>query len=437
MLYLIIAALAASLLFALFRLHGHRQAIRSLHRALVGRKPLIREDGVPAAAPDDWGRLFSATNAIIAEVRQLQLASSGQLSQLETTLGSLQEAVLLVDAENSILLANHALQAIFPRAKDILHQRLEVVLHSVGFLTYVEAVRAGRAEPQHELEFVEGSSSVWLEVTGSRVPPLSGEGGSWALFVLHDITKQKRLEAIRKDFVANVSHELRTPLSIIKGYVETLVDGHREMPIDDRNRFLHTIQRHTERLNSLLEDLLTLSRLESVNPGLHRESTGLADLLTTVIDDARGRAAAGDQQLSFTIDPAIGAVLLDPLKITQVCENLIDNALKYTPRGSHIEVTARCLNDEAEVCVRDDGPGIPAADLPHLFERFYRVDKGRSRDKGGTGLGLSIVKHIVQLHGGRVWAESELGKGTAFTFSLPLHPAQEKERKVEGLNSGS
>ena len=138
-----------------------------------------------------------------------------------------------------------------------------------------------------------------------------------------------------------------------------------------------------------------------------------------MVDDIRGRSIASEHVLSLTVDPAIGPVLIDPLKISQVCENLLDNALKYTPRGSSIDVTARLVAGEIAVCVRDNGPGIPEADLPHIFERFYRVDKGRSRDKGGTGLGLSIVKHIVQLHGGRVWVESELGKGTAFHFTLP------------------
>ena len=237
--------------------------------------------------------------------------------------------------------------------------------------------------------------------------------------MLHDITKQKMLESVRKDFVANVSHELRTPLSIIKGYIETLVDGHQTMPLGDRDRFLRTIHRHTDRLNSLLEDLLTLSRLESRSPGLRRDPTPLADLLTSAMDDMRARSTAGEHVLSLTVDPAVGLVPVDSIKIIQVCENLLDNALKYTPDGSRIDVSARPLGSEVEVCVRDNGPGIPEADIPHIFERFYRVDKGRSRDKGGTGLGLSIVKHIVQLHGGRVWVESELGKGTAFYFTLP------------------
>ena len=417
MFYLIVAALGVGLVLAFVRLREHRQSVRALFQAVQDRRALHRENDT--GEKNDWDRLRTATNGLIADFARLNRIRSDQLAQLEATLGSLQEAVLIVDADNRVLLANKALQAIFPAAQNILNQRLEVILHSVAFLRYVEAVRSGQAEPRHEIEFIEDDRAVWLEVTGSLVTPLNDLRGTWALFVLHDITKQKNLEGIRKDFVANVSHELRTPLSIIKGYIETLVDNHHAMPLEDRDHFLRTIQKHTDRLNSLLEDLLTLSRLESINPSLRRESTPLAELLASLIDDIRGRSAARDHILSFAIDPAIGAVLVDPLKITQVCENLLDNALKYCPQGSRIEVNARLGDDEVEVCVRDNGPGIPEVDLPHIFERFYRVDKGRSREKGGTGLGLSIVKHIVQLHGGRVWAESEPSKGTAFYFTLP------------------
>jgi two-component system phosphate regulon sensor histidine kinase PhoR len=240
--------------------------------------------------------------------------------------------------------------------------------------------------------------------------------------VLHDITRQKRLEGVRKDFVANVSHELRTPLSVIKGYVETLVDGHDSMPLADRDRFLKTIQRHTERLNSLLEDLLALSRLESAQPGLARERVDLGQLFAVALEDFRSRPAAEGHRFSLAIDPNTPPVLVDPLKLGQVLDNLVSNALKYTPRGSRIDLSARMAStDTVELAVGDNGPGIPPEDLPHIFERFYRVDKGRSREKGGTGLGLSIVKHIVQLHGGKVWAESRLGAGTTFFIVLPLH----------------
>lgn len=420
---LIAAILGLLLLVALKKLWDHRRAATSLHQAILDRQPFLQEE-ISGASGQSWNLVCQGVNQLIGEVSHLQAVRTGQLAQLQATLGSLQEAVLIVDRDNYILLANRALQSIFPHARDILNHRLERVLHSSAFLNYVDAVRRNTAAPQQEVEFASEGQVVWLEVTGATIPALSGPKGPWALFVLHDITKLKKLEMVRKEFVANVSHELRTPLSVIKGYVETLVDGHQEMALSDRDKFLRTIQRHTERLNSLLEDLLTLSRLESINPGLHRETVDVGNLIAGIIDDYRARPAAAGHALSFSVDPAIGSVLVDPLKICQAFENLIDNALKYTPKGSHIRVGAQLRQNEIEFSVSDNGPGIPGVDLPHIFERFYRVDKGRSREKGGTGLGLSIVKHIIQLHGGRVRVESELGQGTTFFLSIPLRAAE-------------
>jgi two-component system phosphate regulon sensor histidine kinase PhoR len=411
--------LAAALGWALLRLRAQGRTARQLTQAIVRQQPLLREEhsGGPGA---DWGALREAVNDLLSEAARLRQLRASQLAQLEATLGSLREAVLVIDADNRIVLANAALEEIFPRATRILGQRLDAVLRSVDFLNYAEAVRRSAAAPQQQLEFVESGRSVWVEATGSPIPPLDGGTGAWALFVLHDITRQKKLETLRRDFVANVSHELRTPLSVIKGYVETLADGHRDIPPDDREKFLRTIQRHTERLNSLLDDLLALSRLESANPGLRPEPTDLAALLTGVLDDYRARPAAARHQLDADLASGLPTLPLDPLKISQAVENLLDNALKYTPPGSRLTLSLATRDGEAVVCLRDNGPGIPAADLPHLFERFYRVDKGRSRDKGGTGLGLSIVKHLIQLHGGRVWAESTLDHGSAFFLALPL-----------------
>jgi len=453
---LITLTLAIALVVALVRLAANRRAVHGLQQALFRRRPFLHDEISSGSSTVGWAGLATAANDLIAEVGRLQQLRTGQLAQLEATLGSLQEAVLIVDEGNRILLANRALHAIFPRATNILGRRLELVLQSVSFLNYVEAVRAAEAAPRHEIEFVEDGRSTWLEATGTVIPTLDGQAGAWTLFVLHDVSRQKKLEAVRKEFVANVSHELRTPLSVIKGYVETLVDDPEGIPAVDRERFLKTIQRHTERLNSLLEDLLVLSRLESLDPGLRLEPTRLDELLGGIIDDYRARPAAVGRTLVFTADAGVGELVIDPLKISQVVENLLDNALKYTPVGAHIALSigldrgagipgASVFPEKSDagvgasggadggagvgtapaevvVCVRDDGAGIPAVDLPHLFERFYRVDKGRSREKGGTGLGLSIVKHIVQLHGGRVWVESVVGQGTAFYFSLPLQP---------------
>ncbi len=418
--FLVVVILGAILLFLILRLRGHYHAVRALRDALNVRQSLLREN-LPGTLGPDWDELCTAGTRLIEEVNRLDQQHTGQLAQLEATLGSLQEAVLIVDSNNYVLLANKALQAIFPKARNILGERLELTLHSDEFLRLVEIVRQGRIQPRQEIEFVDASGSIWVEVTGSIISPLNGRKAPSLLFVLHDITRQKRLENVRKEFVANVSHELRTPLAVIKGYVETLVDGQDSVSPSDRDKFLKTIQRHTERLNSLLEDLLTLSRLESAQTGLTREKCDLPTWLAAVMEDLHARPTAVGHRFSLSIDTAVGTVFADPLKLGQVFENLVGNALKYTPRGSIIDMTVRIHPvDTVEICVRDNGPGIPTEDLPHIFERFYRVDKGRSREKGGTGLGLSIVKHIVQLHGGRVWAESRVGEGTAFFFTLPV-----------------
>jgi two-component system, OmpR family, phosphate regulon sensor histidine kinase PhoR len=417
---LVVVIMGAWLAFMGLRLRSHYRAVRALRDALNVRQPLLRED-LPGTLGSDWDDLCAAGTRLIENVNRLDQQHTGQLAQLEATLGSLQEAVLIVDSNNYVLLANSALHAIFPKARNILGERLELTLHSDAFLRMVDAVRAGRAQPRQEIEFIDAAGSIWVEVTGSVITSFNGKKTPSVLFVLHDITRQKRLENMRKEFVANVSHELRTPLAVIKGYVETLVDGHDTVLPADRAKFLKTIQRHTERLNSLLEDLLTLSRLESAQAGLARERCDFPAFVTATLEDLRGRPAAEGHHLGLSLAPSVGAVHVDSLKLGQVFENLVGNALKYTPRGSRVDIAVRIHpSDTLEVCVRDDGPGIPAEDLPHIFERFYRVDKGRSREKGGTGLGLSIVKHIVQLHGGRVWAESRAGEGTAFFFTLPV-----------------
>jgi len=409
--------LAVALAVAAKRLWDQRRAVRDLADAVSERRSYLSEESSSALGPE-WNRLCTSANDLARELAQLKQQRSGQVLQLEATLGSLKEAVLMVDDGDYIVLANGALQAIFPKARKIIGQRLDLVLRSSGFLSYLESVRERRAEPRREVEFVDGPDSIWVEVTGALIPPLDGGKGSWAIFVLHDITKQRKLENIRREFVANVSHELRTPLSVIKGYIETLVDAHESMAFEDRAKFLATVQRHTQRLNSLLEDLLTLSRLESENPGLRIEATDLRGLVADLAEGLKARPGAADHSLLVAIDADVGRVAVDPLKIAQVLENLIDNAFKYTPKGSTVRVSARRNGREVELCVQDNGPGIPSKDLPHIFERFYRVEKGRSRETGGTGLGLSIVKHIVQLHGGRVWVEGVPGGGAVFRFTV-------------------
>lgn len=238
------------------------------------------------------------------------------------------------------------------------------------------------------------------------------------ILVFHDLTRLKQLENTRKEFVANVSHELRTPLSMIKGYVETLIDGAKDDPAV-ATRFLQTIEKHADRLTYLIEDLLTISRLESGQVVMNLQRVELNPVVGRVLDDLESRAAEKQVTLRNAV-PADVNVRADSDRLQQVLFNLVDNAIKYGRAGGEVVVSARVDEDKlVEMSVTDNGPGIPPDATDRVFERFYRVDRARSRDQGGTGLGLSIVKHIVQSHGGEVWVKSELGKGASFFFTLP------------------
>ncbi len=408
---------AAILLLAKL-LWDSRRRQRDLRAALQNRSPYL-VDSTAGPFVGDWRETAAAANEVLAALHAAEAARRGRIDQLEATLGSLQEGVLVVDDTNSVILSNQAVSAIFPQAGPILGQRIEAVARSSTFAAFLDEVRRGVAAHRVEHEILGDSGSSWIEATGAVVRPWDGSKGNWVLCVLHEVTRQKQLEALRKEFVANVSHELRTPLSVIKGFMETLVDGHRDMAEADRDRFLRTVQRHTERLHVILEDLLTLSRLESRHPGLHLEPIDLGALIHEIAADYRQRSGASGHRIDVVVPPALPVLELDAVRIRQVFDNLLDNALKYTPAQSFITLRAEALAAGISVRIEDNGSGIPAKDLPHIFERFYRVDKGRSREKGGTGLGLSIVKHIVQLHGGRIWAESTVGKGTTIVFVLP------------------
>jgi len=410
-----------ALAFLLRLLWQQNRALDQLRQSATQRQPYLLDRGASHYLPG-WPGLVDALNRLMAENSTLQQQRTDKLTQLEATLGNLREAVLIVDEANYVHLANRALREIFPAARNLVNMRLELIVRSVDFIEYVRATRAGSPLPRQEFEIVDGENTIWIEASGAPIAAPDGRG-QWALFVIHNMTSQRKLERIRRDFVANASHELRTPLSIIKGYIETLVDGHTTMSLEDREKFLQTIQRHSNRLTAIIDDLLVLSRLESATPGLTYAAVELTPFLQSLANDYQRRPQAADYTISVTTTDDLGSIQADAEKLTQVLGNLVENALKYTPKGSHIEISARPLGpNEVECQVRDNGAGIPSADLAHIFERFYRVEKGRSRETGGTGLGLSIAKHIVQLHGGRVWAESPAGQGLTIMVRLPRTP---------------
>jgi two-component system, OmpR family, phosphate regulon sensor histidine kinase PhoR len=335
--------------------------------------------------------------------------------QQEALLNSMIEGLLLLDERGRIQLGNRAFTALFDITADIRGKTLLEVLRQHELTGLLEIVEAEKQVLGYELK-LGGLSERWIQLNAAAIFGSDGQKQG-TILVFHDLTRLKQLERTREEFVANVSHELRTPLSLIKGYVETLLDGAKDNP-EVETKFLQTIQRNSERLQLLIEDLLTISELESGRLKMNLQSVRLQPLVEKVFEDFKSQARAKKVALANQMPELEAQADVDRLQ--QVLGNLVGNAIKYGRSEGQIQITGRAVNGGAiEVCVQDDGPGIPAEALDRVFERFYRVDKARSREQGGTGLGLSIVKHIVQSHGGKVWAKSELGKGTAFFFTLP------------------
>jgi two-component system phosphate regulon sensor histidine kinase PhoR len=332
------------------------------------------------------------------------------------------EGLVLLDERGRVQLANHAFANLFELRGELAGKTILEVLRLHELAEMVERLGPDRPWTSREMK-MPGIVELWLRISAAAI--LSSEGRrQGTVLVFHNLTRLKQLERAREEFIANVSHELRTPLSHIKGYVETLLDGAKNDP-EVSTRFLETIARNTERLKLLIEDLLTISELESGRVKLNLQAVELRPVVAKVFDDFKSHAEAKSIVLANEVPDL--PVRADPGRLEQVLSNLVDNAIKYGRTGGCAKVGAQSADDgKVEVFVKDDGAGLPAESLERVFERFYRVDKARSREQGGTGLGLSIVKHIVQGHGGRVWARSEPGKGATFFFTLPANSPESK-----------
>jgi two-component system phosphate regulon sensor histidine kinase PhoR len=278
---------------------------------------------------------------------------------------------------------------------------------------------------------VSRTSDSALQIETSVVPFAgTGERGGGAVLLFRDVTQMQQVEAMRRDFVANVSHELRTPLSIFRGYLETLLDDPHQPP-DELVRILEVMDRHAERLTLLVEDILSLAQLESPSARLELTEIYLPEFLDGIARDWERRFGAKLLRASLDAPPDLPVILADEHRLQEVIYNLLDNAVKYSQPEGKIRLKAQRVGDRVRIAVADEGVGIPARDVPRVFERFYRADKARSRQVGGTGLGLSIVKHIAQLHGGTVEAASELGRGTTIAVVLPIHPEIEEAPELD------
>ena len=366
----------------------------------------------------DYGRdeIGIVANVLDSTARELglRLADSARArARTDAILSGMVEGVLLVDRGGHVVLVNPALRAMFGWSGGTDGQHYLEVVRQPAIASMIAAALAG--DPTAPVE-VEIDRDLRRQAVANVVPVRGDEGGG-AVLVLHDITDLRHADQVRRDFVANVSHELRTPLTAIRGYVEALADGPAS-PADSR-KFIEIIARHAERMERLVHDLLRLARLDSGQETAQRSVVAIAPLVSLVVQDLQPLLTRRRIDVSVETGPDAAHVLADSDKLQDALRNLLENAANYAPEGSRVDVISERCDRWVDLHVADRGPGVPEADLPRIFERFYRVDRSRSRDPGGTGLGLSIVKHLVEVQGGTVRAGHRAGGGALFTMRLP------------------
>ncbi|PYO57083.1 MAG: PAS domain-containing sensor histidine kinase, partial [Candidatus Rokuibacteriota bacterium] len=394
--------------------------MQSIARQMSQGNFLVR---APTRSTDEIGTLGRSLNVLAARLREKIEDLEQERAKVTAILDGMVEGVIAVDGHEHILLMNERARAIFNLGAVRAERKpfLEVIRNA----ELHEVFRGSRsaapgAVVRREVCLTSPASRV-LQVHG--VPLLLAGGEVGVVIVLHDITELRRLEQVRTEFVANVSHELRTPLTAIHGYVETLLGGALEEP-ENARRFLEIVHRQTERLGRLIDDLTDLSNIELGKVSLRLAPTRLDEVLDSVLAVVLPRAQAGGVTVGVELPPGLPSVRADHDRLAQILINLVDNAVKYTPGGGAVTIRAsETEQGTVDVSVADTGVGIPSSDLPRITERFYRVDKARSRELGGTGLGLAIVKHLVLAHGGELGIQSEPGRGTTVRFTLPVSDA--------------
>jgi two-component system phosphate regulon sensor histidine kinase PhoR len=391
--------------------------VEELSQAVVEKRPPRK---FLISANPQSRRTGLALEVLTGRQRELEERFREGESSVQAVFGAMLDGLVVVDDQRRVRMMNRESRRMFGLEKaEPGEPLLEVIRHASIDRLVSEAIRA--RQPRRETIQMSRGPSEGREMEVSAVPlgenstPMEG-----AVVLFHDVTQLRQVEEIRRDFVANVSHELRTPLSIFRGYLETLLDDPQQSPGELR-RILEVMERHSDRLHALVEDVLSLARLESPATKLDVSEISLPEFLREILHDWEKRFEARQLKSQLNLSEDLPLLNADENRLQEVIYNLLDNAVKYSPSGGQISLHAALRGDRVRLSVADQGIGIPQADLPRIFERFYRADKARNRELGGTGLGLSIVKHIAQLHGGTVEAESQPGKGTTISVLFPVN----------------
>ncbi len=410
-------ALAAAMVGAL--------ALAWLASALLGRRLRVVADAARQYAsgdlsrrlrdyePDELGTVARVLDDTVHELARRAVELAEDRARMDAILFGMVEGVIVVNDRGRVQLVNRAAQEMLGlESEGVGGHYLEAVRHP-GVAALLTEALAGREPARLDLSPARTPGRHLV----ARAAPVSAPSATGAVLVLHDITDLRRADQVRRDFVANVSHELRTPLTAIRGYVEALADDAPNP--EDRARFLEVIARHAARMERLVKDLLRLAALDARQELVERAPCPVHGLLAGTVSDLATMIEARHQTVDISVDPSVATIRTDAAKLQDALRNLVENAVNYSPEGRRIRLDARPSDGRVEITVSDEGPGLPEADLERVFERFYRVDKARSRESGGTGLGLSIVKHLVSLLGGRVWTANRPEGGAVFTISLP------------------
>lgn len=405
--------------FLAWKLSRVKNVVNNLIQSIQHSSPSVLEEPSILTRNTGLDQLARGINNLLNERDNMSGAGQAYHSQIQALLGNLQEAVVMVDHDNTIISVNPALRELTGIAEDPTGKRLDMLVHGTAFLEFIQRVRKTGEGQLTEIKVLIGNASRWLEVSAAPLDSKPGQGSQYSLFIFHDITRQKQLEKMRSEFVANVSHELRTPVTIIKGFAETLKEDDDVLEPAEKKRFLEKIERNTERLDHLLRDLLLLARLESAEFMLRLEPVDMEPFLKEFLEHWTAAPDMGDLKSVLNIEEAV-TINADPIRLGQVLTNLLENVRRHAKGATQVRISTKTSAENLILSIEDNGMGIPEKDLPHIFQRFFRVDKGRSRESGGTGLGLAIVKHIVAQHGGEISARSQEGEGTCVEVLLPL-----------------